>query len=1471
MHFGVLGPLEVRTDEGALVVVPGGKERLLLAVLVAAVPGVVGVDRLAEVLWSDAQPVTARKSLQAHVVRLRSALEPERPRGSTGRYVVRRGPGYALAVARSDVDALRAADLAAHGRAVLASGDAGSAAVDLAAARELWRGEPYADWPDAAFADVERRRLEEVRASVVAGLLEAQLALGRHAEVVPELERLVAEQPLREQWWSLLLLALYRDGRQADALSAARRVRALLADELGADPGPDLRAVEAAVLEQSAALDLPRQRRPPLVRPSGTCPYKGLASYQPGDAALFRGRRHLVAGLVRRLADATLLVVSGPSGAGKSSAVRAGLVPALAGNALPGSGTWRTVLLTPGARPVDALAELTGDPAPDGPVLLVCDQLEELWAPATEPAERAAFLDAVLALLDDGVVVRVVAVVRGDHLGRLAEHPGLAERVAGAVVLVPPLSDAELREVVSGPAEAVGLHVEPELLDAVAADVLGRAGALPLLSTALVGTWERRRGALLTLAGYLEAGGVAGALARTAEQAYGGLDEAGRRQARQVLVRLADADDDGVVVRRPLPLAALGPAHRDVVEAFVVRRLLAVDDGRIEVAHESLLTAWPRLARWLEDDAAGRAVRRRLAPAALEWDLAGRPDEEVYRGARLAAALEWAATPGADLTPVEQAFLDAARTGADHELAATRRRAEQEAAGRHRTRRLAGLLAVALVLALVAAGLAVDYERAAQERAVQASAASVVADANRLAALSTTVGSLDVALLLAAQAVRLADTPETQDGLLAVLLEHGRAVRAVPFAGAAQGSELGNGGTTLFIGIGPEILSWAVGPTALPTSALELGPEWGAWRGSAASPREPVLAASGWADDEPWVRLVGAGGQERVLARGASVGGFPLDVAFTADGRSLRLLVADGGQGPDDVSHWSLREVDRTSGVVRATRIGGSLPGAPGQPAQAELSADGRRAVLWAGRAAVLLDLATGRSTPLRLEQRPSTSLGLLAVGDGVTQQWVDGAVTRYDATGAAVQTLDAHLAPVRDVVLAPDASWAATVGDAAAVVLWDVDRTSGRWTRREALTGHDGDVVGAEVAPGGRLLFTVARNGQVITWDLSDEGGFGSSFPPLQGRFVSNRPQVVVPGELMVAPTRPVSRSGADPRLPAEDTVSVAATFLDPGTGRVVDQVVVGDTFKDVLFGSSVAVSPDSTRVAVTSARVTTVLDTRTRAVLARVELPPVGGVGPDGERLDTEIVWGAGWTPDGRLLLGSGGRVPEGTGGAVVVVDPGTWQVQRRIPVGDSVQTLETSPDGRFLAVADAGSPRLHVLDARTLQVLRTLELDSGDFLYDLSFSPDGSRVAAGGEQGLVHVWDTGTWEPVHDAADVHRDRVLQVEWTPDGRTVVSAGNDGTIGLYDAVRGLRRSLPLPASSTPGGYTHLVPGVLDDVVALSGERPGRRYPTRPGRWLAEACTVVGRDLNAAEWERYLPGRAPERTCGELLSSRPSG
>ena len=396
MRIAVLGPLEVLSDDGRA---GGGAGRQG-----TAAPGRAGGRRPGRRQhrphsWSRSGTATRRRRPASRCrrisSRLRSSLEPDRPKGSTGRYVVRRGRAMPWPWTARTSTRCAFGDLAARGRARLAAGDAAEAVRRARRALDLWRGEPYADWPDAA---VRRRGAPPADRGPGGrrrpGSLEAQLALGRHAEVLPELERLVAEEPLREDWWRLLMLALYRAGRQADALAAGRRVRALLAEELGVDPGPALRAHGSGDPGPGPGAGAPRRRRPVRVRragrrpPTRPCPYKGLAAYQAADARCSTGGSGWSPVWSARLVDAPSLVVSGPSGAGKSSVVRAGLLPALAAGALPGARTWTPVIVTPGPAPVDALAELTGESPPARPVVLVCDQSRSCGHPGWTPRER---------------------------------------------------------------------------------------------------------------------------------------------------------------------------------------------------------------------------------------------------------------------------------------------------------------------------------------------------------------------------------------------------------------------------------------------------------------------------------------------------------------------------------------------------------------------------------------------------------------------------------------------------------------------------------------------------------------------------------------------------------------------------------------------------------------------------------------------------------------------------------------------------------------------------------------------------------------------------------------------------------------------------------------------------------------------------------------------------------------------------
>ena len=252
MEYRILGPLEV-FHAGTVLQVGGPRHRKLLAVLLVEAGEVVSAERLISALWGGDPPVSAPAMLHVRVAELRAAM---RSAGISGTgCIVTQHSGYRLEVGADALDSRRFARLAAVGRQALASGDHAGAAVKLAEALALWRGPPLAEVADEPFARVEVARLEALRLRAVEDRLEADLALGRHGDVITELEALVAEHPLRERFWGQLMLARYRDGRQGDALQAYQAVRALLVEQLGVEPGTELRRLHTAILAQDRGLD----------------------------------------------------------------------------------------------------------------------------------------------------------------------------------------------------------------------------------------------------------------------------------------------------------------------------------------------------------------------------------------------------------------------------------------------------------------------------------------------------------------------------------------------------------------------------------------------------------------------------------------------------------------------------------------------------------------------------------------------------------------------------------------------------------------------------------------------------------------------------------------------------------------------------------------------------------------------------------------------------------------------------------------------------------------------------------------------------------------------------------------------------------------------------------------------------------------------------------------------------------------
>jgi DNA-binding SARP family transcriptional activator len=257
VEFRVLGPLEARDNDEPLAL-GGGKQRALLAILLLHANEVVSSDRLIDELWGAETPKTAAKSLQVLVSQLRKVLEPDRASGESGRLLVTRSPGYLLQVEAKQLDFERFQRLASEGHQALAASDPARAARALREALGFWRGPPLADLGYADFAQREISRLEELRLAALEDRIAADLECGRHAEVIGELEKLVAEEPLRERPRAQLMLALYRSGRQAEALDAYGTARRALVEELGIEPGRELRELQAAILEQDPALDLQR-------------------------------------------------------------------------------------------------------------------------------------------------------------------------------------------------------------------------------------------------------------------------------------------------------------------------------------------------------------------------------------------------------------------------------------------------------------------------------------------------------------------------------------------------------------------------------------------------------------------------------------------------------------------------------------------------------------------------------------------------------------------------------------------------------------------------------------------------------------------------------------------------------------------------------------------------------------------------------------------------------------------------------------------------------------------------------------------------------------------------------------------------------------------------------------------------------------------------------------------------------------
>ncbi len=1167
----------------------------------------------------------------------------------------------------------------------------------------------------------------------------------------------------------------------------------------------------------------------------GLCPYKGLLAFQSDDDDIFFGREPQIADLLGRLLKRHFVVVVGASGSGKSSLVRAGVVAALRRGEVPGSASWSLVIMTPGENPALRLAtELAQFERDAPPVLIVAvDQMEEMFTACRDPLERERFVDALLdaVMTGDGSVM-VVGAVRADFYGHCSTISRLAVALSDATVLLGPMAERELRRAIESPAEVAGLRLEPGLVDVMLRDLAREPGSLPLLSHALLETWRRRTGRTLSFAGYRDAGGVRGAIAHTAEAVWNEtLSENERPVARRIFLRLTELGEGTEDTRRRVAHDELASGANvdevDVVLRLLAdRRLITVDDGTVDVAHEALIREWPRLRTWLDDDREGLRTHRHLTHAAEDWNALGRDSGELYRGPRLTALHDWLERDKtAQLNDLESAFVEASdaleRAGvvAEQERIAARERANR------RLRTLLVATAIALVVALVTGVVAVAQRSRADRQARTARAVSISAEVDRAVAEVPQLLDRDrsLALLLAVQAQRIRPDAATKSALLSTLLGEPRLRFTLSggHGGYAWLSAFPDGKRLAALGRESADI-WDLAAHKLIRSVAVSAPA-----GISVSP-DGTLIATGSATtvafwDAATLRPVG----ER-LDTGAPV----TDVAFLPGGK--RLAVAVGS-------------VESTEAITPATT------------AQVwDVGTRRRSGLVLGGHARSVNTFAVSRDARL------------LAAGDN------DGRVVFYNPSSGVPVGEPVQVDPnegIYSLAFSPDAHWlsAGTFGRSGVGHGYAFDVAA----RRQVARVGTSTLVTVSFTGDGKNLITGGET--VDLWDTKT------------WQRVTTEPILTQhgPAQISSTPESEVVLSGFDGTLtiwdpnglPAiahilADTPPAGGTFSPDGTLLAVssndDTMVLYDMkalrpirrlsirgagARGVLDGATpAAFSPDSRFVAIGD-RFGSVRTFETGS--QRATGPPIA--------TDANAVVGLTFSPDGRSLVAA--STSADVNGARVI-DVATRRVRALDPALPHALAATFRPDGKELVVTVGfgGAWRFPISDG-VIGLGTTLTAPGSALPNTAAFSPDGKLLAIGRTDGTLSFLDAATSKSVGTSVPISDGLLATISWSKNGQLVAVQDVKADNSLVDVAQRARIGKTFPGVA-PGLFG--VSGFSPDgrTMVLPGSRGTTIWNLDVAAWPAKACTLAGRDLTQIEWNTYFSSTGAYRsTCAPQSST----
>ncbi|AWW43463.1 NACHT and WD repeat domain-containing protein [Streptomyces cadmiisoli] len=1195
--------------------------------------------------------------------------------------------------------------------------------------------------------------------------------------------------------------------------------------------------------------------------PARECPYPGLAAFDEEQARWFFGRDPVIADLLirldERLRDGGSLVVVGPSGAGKSSLLRAGLLPALVRGALPAAGSahWPRLLLTPTAHPVAALvthlvdatgasvqdvsAAVAADPRSCAVrlramaeadrragtrLVVVVDQLEELFTLCVSDRERRAFLGVLTALAEQGPdgagpAGLVVYGLRSDFYTPCANHSQLRTALQNGQLLLGPMSQSELKEAILFPARAADLDIEPGLVEVLLRD-LGtppadgstnlpaqgyEAGRLPLLAHALRATWQQRHRHTLTVDGYQATGGIHHAVATTAERLFATLDPAQEQAARAVFLRLVKIGDNADDTRRRMPCTDLLASAKDpsataaVIDTYTHGRLLTRHADIVEITHEALLHAWPRLRNWIDDDRAGHLIHQDLMEAAADWERAHRDTGMLYRGHRLEAAVHWAT----------RSHQDHAGGAASAFLAASTRHARRSARIR---RSVIAILTVLALMASAAAVVAFQQRSRAQAQRNEAVFNQIRAEAERLRGSQASLGAqLDlVTHRMRPQASSLYGDliTDANTALSAPLTGHAGDIISVAYS--PDGRILASSGSDRTLRL------WDMGDPAHPKPLGAPIRHTGWVQSVAFSPDGQTLASAGeGGEEDTLVRLWDLADPTHPTPRGLmNAGRFNrvLSAVFSPDGHTLAAAADDGvllwdvadTARPKQLSHlvrghtgtvWTVayspdgNTLASTGGISTAFGDGALLwdvsdPSRPellGPPVELDspslaFSPDGRTLVGSADGAVRLWDV----SDPRRLKQlrRPlrSPNLGSVAFSpDGRTLATAGGdAVQLWNLSSPAwPQKLGSplgHTSPVSAVAFSPDGQTLATAGADGPIMLWTLPAT--------VLAAHPHAVWTAAVSPDGRTLASGSEDRTVRLWDLSD---------PAHPKALS----------------RPFGNTGAprpkDPYIADEHAV-ISVAFSPDGRTLAADGADDTTQLWDVTDPSHPKRrGPSLNHDDAVSGWVSQVEFSPNGRVLA---VPGVGGeawlwnvTDPDHPKLlrqppdidsATEFGWAVAFSRDGRTLA-SGGE--DGDGRGIIrlwdVTDPAhPKRLGQPLTTPGVVNKVAFSRDGRTLA-SGGEDTTVRLWDVTEPGRAKRLgqPLTTGGPVNAVAFSRDGKTLAGGGRGGAVQLWDMADRLHPQQLGELlgHTVSVTSLAFSPNGHTLVSTGEDFTVRVWE------------------------------------------------------------------------------------------